>query len=294
MEAQTAERPLRALVLGATGQIGSFLLSELAARGVDVEAVSRQAQPAQPGVVWSRFDLYLNGDAAQRPDVVFSTGPLDGLLAWLSRTRHRPVRIVAFSSTSAATKQDSPDAAEREMARHLQRCEQALVTHCDARDIGWTILRPTLVYGCGMDANLSRIAALARRWRIVPLPSDATGLRQPVHAHDLAVCAWAAANTGKSLRKRYDLCGGEALPYLEMVRRTVTCLTPPGHVLPVPPWLFRGLAGVAKRLRVVSDFGPGMLERMRQDLVFSAIEAEQDLGWSARPYQPQPGFFGTE
>ncbi len=291
MTRATITNPVRALVFGASGQIGRFLLPELVAHGVEVEAVSRDAQPAQPGVTWRRFDLYINGDAAQRPDVVFSTGPLDGLLAWLSRTRHRPARIVAFSSTSAATKLDSPDPAERELAAHLQRSEQALAAHCDARDIGWTILRPTLVYGCGMDANLSRIATLARRWRIVPLPRDATGLRQPVHAHDLAVCAWVASNTGRSLRRRYDLCGGETLSYLEMVRRTVACLTPPGRVLALSPWLFRGLAGLATRLRVVSDFGPGMLERMRQDLVFSASDAERDLGWSPRPFRPEPGHF---
>lgn len=282
----TQATPMRALVLGASGQIGRFLLPELVARGVDVEAVSRDAQPALPGVTWRRFDLYVNGDAAQRPDVVFSAGPLDGLLNWLSRTRHRPVRIVAFSSTSAATKLESPDPSERELAAHLQRCEQTLVAHCDARDIGWTILRPTLIYGCGMDANLSRIAALARRWRIVPLPRDAIGLRQPVHAHDLAICAWAAANTGCSLRRRYDLSGGEAVSYLEMVRRTVACLTPPGRVLPLPARLFRGVAALAARFRVVSDFGPGMLERMRQDLVFPTDDAERDLGWSPRPFRP--------
>ncbi|MCX7562256.1 NAD(P)H-binding protein [Xanthomonadaceae bacterium XH05] len=282
---------MRALVLGATGQIGRFLLQELVAHGVEVEAVSRDAQSLQPGVGWRRFDLYVQGDAMKRPDVVFSAGPLDGLLAWLSRTRHRPARIVAFSSTSAATKQDSPDAAERELALHLQRCERALEMHCDARGIGWTILRPTLVYGCGLDANLSRIAALARRWRLVPLPSDAVGLRQPVHAHDLAVCARVAANTGKSLRKRYDLCGGEALSYLEMVRRTVACLQPPARILLLPPWLFRGVAHLAARLRVVTDFGPGMLERMRQDLVFDAAAAARDLDWSPRPFRPEPGNF---
>ena len=285
------QAPVRALVFGASGQIGRFLLPELVTHGVDVEAVSRDPQPARPGVTWRRFDLYVNGDAAQRPDVVFSTGPLDGLLAWLSRTRHRPARIVAFSSTSAQTKTDSPDPAERELAACLQRSEQALATHCDARDIGWTILRPTMVYGCGMDANLSRIAALARRWRIVPLPSDATGLRQPVHAHDLAICAWAAFDTGRSLRKRYDLGGGETLSYLEMVRRTVACLTPPGHVVPVSPWVFRSLAGLAARLRVVSDFGPGVLERMRHDLVFPSDQAERDLGWSPRPFRPEAGHF---
>lgn len=281
----------RALVFGATGQIGRFLLPELVRHGVEVEAVSRDAQVAQSGVTWNRFDLYLNGDAAQRPEVVFSAGPLDGVLAWLSRTRHRPTRIIAFSSTSAMTKQDSPDRAERDLAESLQRSERALTTHCDARGIGWTILRPTLIYGCGMDASLSRIAELAQKWHFVPLPRDASGLRQPVHAEDLAICAWRAANTPKSLRQRYDLCGDEVVSYEEMVRRTVGCLTPPRRVILLPSGLFRMLVRLATFLRLISGFSMGMLDRMRRDLVFPALDAERDLDWSPRPFRPEPEQF---
>lgn len=281
----------RVLVLGASGQIGHFLLPELLAHGALVEAVSRKPPPADTRIHWSRFDLYLNGDAAQRPDIVISAGPLDGLLAWLSRTRHRPGRIVAFSSTSAQTKQDSRDPAERELAARLLHGERTLETHCEARGIGWTILRPTLVYGCGLDANLSRIAALARRWRVVPLPANAVGLRQPVHAQDLAACAWSAANTMVSLGKRYELCCGTALSYLEMVRRTVSCLTPPGYVLRLPPWLFQLLARPLQRFDLVPGLSAAMLARMRTDLVFSAAEAERDLGWVGRDFRPDAGCF---
>jgi nucleoside-diphosphate-sugar epimerase len=282
---------MRALVLGATGQIGRFLVPELLAHGAVVEAVSRQAQPAREGVAWSRFDLYAGGDAVAAPDVVFSTGPLDGLLAWLGRTRHRPGRIVAFSSTSAETKQDSPDAAERELAANLARAEAALEAFCDARRIAWTILRPTLVYGCGLDANLSRIVALARRWRVVPLSRDAVGLRQPVHAQDLAVCAVRAAVRPQSARRRYDLGGGEALSYREMVRRTVACARPRGHVILLPAWLFNGLVQTASRLHALSDVGRGVVGRMRRDMAFDNAAAARDLDWSPRPYRPTESDF---
>lgn len=282
---------MRALVFGASGQIGHFLLPLLCEHHVEVEAVTRQPRAVSPGITWTRMDLYALGDVAQAPDVVFSVGPLDGLLAWLARTRHRPGRVVAFSSTSADTKLDSPDRAERALATHLQRSEMALATHCDARGIGWTILRPTLVYGCGLDQNLSRVAALAQRWRVVPLPRDASGLRQPVHAQDLAICAWRAANTGESLGKTYDLAGGERVSYTEMVRRTVSCLEPRGYLLRLPGGLFRIAALAASHVGAVPGLTAGMLERLRQDLVFSSTAAEHDLGWSPRPFQPDASNF---
>lgn len=282
---------MRVLVFGASGQIGFFLLPLLCDAGLEVEAVTRQARAPLPGMSWTRMDLYGSGDVAQAPDVVFSVGPLDGLLAWLSRTRHRPGRVIAFSSTSADTKQDSPDRAERALAAQLRRNEDTLVAHCDARGIGWTILRPTLVWGCGMDQNLSRIAALVRRWRVLPLPRDAHGLRQPVHAQDLAICAWRAAGTDQSLGKRYDLPGGEQVSYTEMVRRTVRCLAPRGYLLRLPAWLFQLAAGLVSRLGVMPGLTSGMLERLRQDLVFSAAEAERDLNWTPRPFQPRAEHF---
>jgi nucleoside-diphosphate-sugar epimerase len=282
---------MRALVLGATGQIGRFLIPELLAQGAVVEAVSRQAPPSDEGLVWSRFDLYVGGDSAAAPDVVFSAGPLDGLLAWLGRTRHRPGRIVAFSSTSAETKQDSPDAAERELAASLARAEAALESFCDARRIDWTILRPTLVYGCGMDENLSRIAALARRWRLVPLSRDALGLRQPVHARDLAFCAVRAAACPASARRRYDLGGGEVLSYREMVRRTVCCVRPRAYLVLLPAWLFIAAVRLVSRTRAVAGLGRGVVVRMQRDLVFDHTLAVRDLGWNPRPFQPTDADF---
>ena len=254
-------------------------------------AVTRQARAPLPDMSWTRMDLYGSGDVAQAPDVVFSVGPLDGLLAWLSHPAPaRPRDRLQFHQCRYQAGFAGPRRTGIKAAQ-LRRSEEALVTHCDARGIGWTILRPTLVWGCGMDQNLSRIAALVRRWRVLPLPRDAHGLRQPVHAQDLAICAWRAAGTDQSLGKRYDLPGGEQVSYTEMVRRTVRCLAPRGYLLRLPAWLFQLAAGLVSRLGVMFGLTSGMLERLRQDLVFSAAEAERDLNWTPRPFQPRAEHF---
>ncbi len=280
-----------ALVFGASGQIGHFLLPHLREQGVSVEAVSRHPPTQASSVLWTQFDIHVGGDAARRPDLVFSAGPLDGLVSWLARTRHRPSRIVAFSSTSALSKQNSIDPEERALAERLLEAEASLAAYCQARGIAWTILRPTLIYGCGKDANLSRIAALARRWRCVPLPRHARGLRQPVHAQDLALGAWCAVNAATSAGKCYEVCGGETLAYDEMVRRTLACLSPPAQLVRVPSSLLQAGVWALSKFHRGPGLSPSMLRRMGEDLVFPDAAARRDFGWKPRAFEPQASDF---
>jgi hypothetical protein len=39
--------------------------------------------------------------------------------------------------------------------------------------VAWTILRPTLIYVEGRDANVSRLAGLIRRFKVLPLSGGA-------------------------------------------------------------------------------------------------------------------------
>ncbi len=153
-----------ALVFGASGQIGAPLLERLGDAGWRVLAVSREARSDAPGRHW------LQGDFARMPalpaavDAVFSCGPLDLFARWYEAAGLHCPRVVAFGSTSASTKQDSRDEAERELARRLLGAEARLHAAAEARGAAATLLRPTLVYGAGRDATLTRIAAMARRW----------------------------------------------------------------------------------------------------------------------------------
>lgn len=278
----------RALVFGASGQIGRFLLPLLQEAGIEIEAVSRRLHEATSSTRWTQLDLFGQGDVMHAPDWLFSVGPLDGAMAWLQRSAKTPARVIAFSSTSAASKAQSPDPAERALSQHLEEQERALIDWCEQRNIGWTILRPTLIYGAGVDRNLTRIAHLAQRFGLMPLPRGATGLRQPVHAQDLAICAMAAAMRPASPSKRYDLPGGETLSWREMVRRTTACLTPAPQVLTLPDVAF----AITARLGLLRDFGPGVIARLRQDLVFDIGPAMVDLAYAPRPFVPRADMFG--
>ena len=79
--------------------------------------------------------------------------------------------------------------------------------------IPWTVLRPALIYGLGLDRNVTAAARFIRRWHCFPLGGPGKGLRQPVHADDLAAAALAALDLPAAEGQSFNLGGGETLSY---------------------------------------------------------------------------------
>jgi nucleoside-diphosphate-sugar epimerase len=290
MDAETTASPSGptspVLVLGATSLIGEFLLARLGA--LDITPISLSRRPPTDDVCWVDGDLADPNLADELPPIatVFSLSPIWLLPQALPALKARGMtRLVAFSSTSRFTKQDSPEASERAVAQALAESEAKVEAFCAAHGVAWTILRPTLIYLEGRDANVSRLAGLIRRFKVLPLSGKGEGLRQPVHADDLAGGAIAAARAPAARDKAYDLVGGETLTYRTMAERIYAGLGRRPAILPLPAWLFRLLLTLAK------PFYPGatatMGDRMAQDLTFDDAAARTDFGWAPREFRPR-------
>jgi nucleoside-diphosphate-sugar epimerase len=274
------------LVLGATSLIGRHLMDRLRAAEVDPVAISRR--PPTGDACWLDADLSDPHLEEALPSVatVFSLSPIWLLPAALSALKANGMtRLVAFSSTSRFTKQASDIAEERAVAAGLADAEAEVERFCAEHGVAWTILRPTLIYDEGRDGNVSRLAGLIRRFGVLPLSGEGEGLRQPVHAADLATGALNAAASPAAEDKAYDLVGGETLPYRLMAARIFEGLGRRPAVLTLPPWLF------ALLLKMASPFLPGataaMGTRMGQDLTFDSGDAVRDFGWAPRGFRPR-------
>jgi len=283
----------KALVFGASGQIGAPLVRRLGNAGWQVFAVSRQAHADAPGLHWLRGDLAGVDGLPAAVDAIFSCGPLDHFARWHVAAPTRAPRVVAFGSTSASSKQGSGDTGERDLARRLLEAETLLFSVAQTRGANATVLRPTLVYGAGRDQTLTRIAALAQRWGRFVLPRHANGLRQPVHVDDLADAAWAACQSSASHGRSYDLPGGETLTYRDMVQRVLASMQSPPRLLELPMPLFRSMLAVAQVRGIARDFTPQALARMRQDLVFNSEPARCDFAYAPRMFNPDASMFSV-
>lgn len=275
----------RALVFGGSGQIGERLLQRLVAQGWSVHAASRQTRTARHGVEWWQGDL---ADAAMPPacDVIFSCGPLDLFARWYARVPVAASRVVAFGSTSLQVKQASSDPYERDLAQRLADAERSVFDACALRGAQATLLRPTLVYGAGRDLTVSRIAAMATRSGMFALPSNATGLRQPVHVDDLADAALAVVDRAATHGARYALGGGERLAYMDMVQRVLAASPRRPRLLKVPSAAFALALRAAHAAGKLQGMNQAALQRMREDLVFDIAPAQRDFGYAPRGFAP--------
>ncbi|MGP1665776.1 MAG: NAD-dependent epimerase/dehydratase family protein [Rhodanobacter sp.] len=267
------------LVVGGSSQIGHFLLPRLLASGEQVVALSRQAHPAQDGLSWLPGHLPEAMPALPRLSAVISFGPLQALADWLAQASlSGSPRVIATSSMSAESKRDSAVPAERSLSKQLRDGETALASACARHGCAWTVLRPTLIYGAGLDKSLTPIARRAMRLRVFPLPRG-HGLRQPVHADDIAQAVLAALEQPAAAGRILSIGGGSRLRAGEMfaqVRRSL-----PVQTLPValPAWSLRLARHLLPRWR-------GPLDRLAADLVADNSELHQLLGIHPRSFAP--------
>lgn len=158
---------------------------------------------------------------------------------------------------------------------------------CEAANAAWTVFRPTLIYGAGMDRNVRVIARLIRRFGLFPLFGAASGRRQPVHADDLATACVAALGEPKTFNATYDLAGGETLTYREMVERIFAAERRTPRFFSVPLGVFRVAMRCVACIPRFKDFNAEMARRMNEDLVFDSNDAVRDFGFAPRKFKPE-------
>jgi uncharacterized protein YbjT (DUF2867 family) len=175
-------------------------------------------------------------------------------------------RAVFLSTTAIFTSLPSP-------SRRLRLDAEASVT---SSALGWTILRPTMIYGTARDRNISRLLRFLRRWPVFPLCGNA--LWQPIHVADLADAVVAALDSPRTLGQTYNLAGERQLRFADLLRTAAASLSRRVMLVPVP------VSAAVLAARVTRVVTPEQIRRLAEDKAFDYSAATRDFGFRPRSF----------
>jgi len=256
-----APSPMRIHLFGAATPTGEALKQQLCSISFPFLAYSRR-DPSLHSVDFSDpCGFHPAGDLGSQSFWI-SFGPISLFAPFLEQLSNvYPERLqgllgmIACSSSSAITKRFASNRFDRELVARLTTAEDQLISTCRRLELPCRILRPTLIYGrVGpyVDRNLSRLIGLMRRLPLLPLPEH-SGLRQPIHASQLAAVAlelvrqFTTSGWDPQLPQCIALAGDSELSYAAMLRALQQSLPPTDparrcRVLSLPTRLFYAAA----------------------------------------------------
>ena len=295
------------VVTGATGFVGRRVCVRLAAAGLAVTAVTRDARTADPSGIAGRVVIgdigpttdwrpavragdtlvhlaaraHQGDDAQARAD--FQRINVDGTRGLIEAAVAARVAHVVFVSSAKVFGERSPvepdgkphafTASDETFAvgpygESKIAAENVLRARCGEAGIALTILRPPLIYGPGNKANLlSLLRAIDRGW---PLPlASIRNRRSLVYVDNLADAIARAIATPGGIRC-YTVCDVD-LATPDLVRALAAGLGREARLLPCPVALLRAFGRFAGR--------PEAIARLTESMVIDRTQIARALDW---------------
>ncbi|WP_157216747.1 NAD-dependent epimerase/dehydratase family protein [Flavisphingomonas formosensis] len=177
-------------ITGGTGFVGTHVIQQARAQGLAVRALTRRAQPAQPGVTWIEGALDRPASLAALSDRADAMLHIAGMINAPDRAGFEACNVTGTADVIAAAREagirrfvhvSSLAAREPSLSDYgwsKARSEDVV----RASGLDWTIVRPPAVYG-PHDREMLELFRVAR-WRFIPLPPD--GRLSVIAGEDLA------------------------------------------------------------------------------------------------------------
>ncbi len=273
--------PRRIFVVGATGTIGGTFLQHLLRDrpGLDVTCLCRSERAA------ARLSALpvrtVNGELNDRDSLVaaydgqpciVSAAPILYTANLLSACGGID-RLIAVSTTGVFS-------AHRGQAPAIREAESLIETS----GVGYTIMRPTLTYGCREDGTISRLIRFIKRCPVIPLPGGGNSLFQPVHVDDVASALVGALVSSSSERMCYNIAGGSTHSLSEIVHIIASQLERSVITVSVPLGAAERVSAILGRLTGYRGIDVGQLRRLREDKTFGYEDATRDVDYRPRGF----------
>jgi NADH dehydrogenase len=271
-------------VTGATGFVGREVVKQALEVGFPVRVVVRNAKSAPPGCASFRGNVIHASSLEGAFDGIQCVLHLVGIIHARGENTFERVHVEATRHVLDVAKRAG-------VKRYLHM--SALGTRANARSryhqtkwaaeelvrrsgLGWTIFRPSLIYGPG-DKSINVLAKILRRLPFVPVLGSGNSKIQPISVENVAKCFVEAIRNDDSVGQTYDLCGPVAFTWNELYDKLLAFygLSKPKLHLPLP--VARAQATILEKLLRNPPFNRDQLIMTEEDNVGDAKRAQRDF-----------------
>lgn len=273
-----------ALVIGATGFTGSYVVPLLLKKNIRVRCLVRESSD-KSALPCDEID-WVYGDLN---DVASLTHALQGVEALVNITS------LGFG--------DAPNLVRACTAAALQRAvfvsTTAVFTNLNASSksirleaekaicrsgLAYTILRPTMIYGSSHDRNMCRLIRYLQQWPVIPIFGNGEKLQQPVYVGDVAMAIVEAGLSDRTIGKAYNIAGASALTFNQLIDTICALLDRKVWKVHIPAtpivWGLHLIERLGFRLPIKAE----QILRLNEDKAFDFAEATRDFGYNPRSF----------
>ena len=239
---------MRIFITGATGFLGGHLLEKLSPERKTVVCLVRTESSGQSlikkGFRVARGDLtdicslkkatkgidiaiHLAAEIDASDSSCYETVNTGGTLNLIKVCRENKVKKIIFISSIQA-KYDTVYGISKNKA------EEIIIDS----GMDYVILRPALIYGEGDNKNLTKLAALIKRFPVIPLIGTGRYLRQPVYVGDVVNAISRVIQTNKK-NAIYSIGGPDQIRFRDILKKISVTLNVRRIFIPVPISLIR-------------------------------------------------------
>lgn len=275
------------IVVGATGFTGSRVMQELAnVPDIEVTCLVRSPQKLQN---WQGANplTIIEGDLDNVASMQQAFKGQDALIFVASMGfGHMPdvVRVGEEAGVKKAVFTSSTAIFTRLPAQSKDGREGGEAAVKQAQ-FDWTILRPTMIFGCRGDRNMERMVRTLKKTPLFMVPGSGQALQQPIFVGDVAKAVVAALFAEGTENKAYNISGKEPLTFNQLVKKTGAALGKSIPIINVPLWMIMPFVklynAISKKPRLTEE----QILRLNENKAFDHQDAMNDFGFQPRPFE---------
>lgn len=151
--------------------------------------------------------------------------------------------------------------------------------------LDYTILRPSMIYGCPDDTNFSKMIRFIKKQGFFITFGSGNNLIQPIYIEDVADSIVSILDNKKTYQKIYNIAGKDPLKYNDMLDIVKSKLKKQFKVIKLPIKLSKLLISIYAKISKNPSLTPGQIERMAINKSYPYDKAREDFNFSPTSFE---------